>query len=84
MATKTHTPDYSRDIRACCLSSRFEDHLANCRRAPGRCRTKAGYPTRKDALGVWGISGSDPTYSAYRCYSCELWHIGRPSEQDLA
>lgn len=75
-------PDYSTEIRACCTTNRHRPHAVDCSRQTGRCRTKTAYASKAEALATWGISGADPLFMAYRCYSCDLWHVGRPSERE--
>jgi hypothetical protein len=70
-------------IRRCCPTSVDEPHLAECVRS-SKCRDKKAYATRDDARNAAGhwTAVDDSLETAYRCPSCDRFHIGHPSPED--
>lgn len=72
-------------VRRCCPTSVAEPHLADCVRS-SKCRDKRAYSNRDDArhaAGHWTETGG-LLETAYRCPSCDRWHIGHPANADEA
>lgn len=73
------------NLRSCCLTTRYQEHLPDCERQPGRCRDKVGFADHALASArVRELRPEAGVMSVYRCRSCRLFHIGHPRPGDEA